>query len=451
MRAAHDCQSRHAGTIVRLIPILVAAWMSAGGGVISAENDTAGRADLFESSIRPLLIEHCVRCHGAEKQEGGLRLDTRDAVMNGGDGGPIIIADEPDSSRLIQAVRYVDLEMPPDGQLAPQQIDALTAWVRSGAKWPANTAPLIAPNAAAASRHWAFQPLTGPEPPQPQIADWRRTPIDQFILSRLEQCSLEPSPEADRRTLIRRLTYTLTGLPPTPGEVEAFVRDDASDSYEQLVDRLLDSTHYGEHWGRHWLDVARYSDTKGYVYAREERFWIHAPTYRDWVVQALNNDLPYDRFLLLQLAADQVPDRQPDDLAAMGFLTLGRRFLGVERDIIDDRIDVVCRGAMGLTVSCARCHDHKYDPIPTADYYALYGVFDSCREQPLRLSNEETQPTPEALAELQKRQDALTAELQNVRSEWSDRIRSRVVDYLTAQTELQKYPPKGFDQIFSTD
>ena len=197
----------------------------------------------------------------------------------------------------------------------------------------------------------------------------------------LEAKGLAPSPPADRRTLIRRVTYDLTGLPPTPEEVEAFVADTDPDAYAKLVDRLLASPHYGEQWGRHWLDVARYSDTKGYVYAREERFFVHAWAYRDWVVQAFNDDLPYDRFLLAQIAADQAAPDDRSALAAMGFLTLGRRFLGVTHDIIDDRIDVVTRGTMGLTVACARCHDHKYDPIPTADYYSLYGVFQNCTER----------------------------------------------------------------------
>jgi len=296
----------------------------------------------------------------------------------------------------------------------------------------------------AAEPHWAFQPVAKPTIPSSQAAN----PIDAFVLDRLKTASLTPSPEADRRTLIRRLYYTLTGLPPTFDQVSKFAGNADPKAYGRLVDTLLNSPHYGEHWGRHWLDVARYSDTKGYVYAREERFWTHAWAYRDWVVNALNEDLPYNRFLLLQLAADQIEDRKAGDESAMGFLTLGRRFLGVKREIIDDRIDVVTRGTMGLTVSCARCHDHKYDPIPTADYYSLFGVFDSSAEKKVSLGD--PMVGGEAFQkELKKRRDKLAETFAKHRKTASDRVRKRVADYLFAQTELEKYPANGFDQIFS--
>lgn len=227
---------------------------------------------------------------------------------------------------------------------------------------------------------WAFQPLGKTNPPSHQDDLWSRSDIDRFILDRLQRAGLKPSPQADRRTLIRRATFDLTGLPPTQAEVDDFVSDPSPSAFARVVDRLLNSPHYGEQWARHWLDVARYSDTKGYVYAREEKNFVQASPYRDWVVSALNSDMPYDLFLQRQLAADQIePERSPH-LAAMGFLTLGRRFLGVTHDIIDDRIDVVMSATQALTVSCARCHDHKFDPIPTNDYYALHGVFRSCAE-----------------------------------------------------------------------
>lgn len=291
--------------------------------------------------------------------------------------------------------------------------------------------------------HWAFEPVK-----EPAIPGKAKNPIDAFVARKLEQNRLSSAPEADPRTLIRRLHYTLTGLPPSFQQVAKFVGERDPNAYERLVDSLLDSPHYGEHWGRHWLDVARYSDTKGYVYGREERFWTHAWAYRDWVVNALNDDLAYDRFLLLQLAADQVDYRQQGDEAAMGFLTLGRRFLGVKREIIDDRIDVVTRGTMGLTVSCARCHDHKYDPIPTADYYSLFGVFDSSAERKVSLGD--PMVGGEAFQqELKKRRDKLTETFAKHRKTASDRVRKRVADYLFAQTELEKYPANGFDQIFA--
>ncbi len=270
------------------------------------------------------------------------------------------------------------------------------------------------------AEHWAFQPL---KPVQ-------GTSIDEFIQRKLAEHGLKPSPRADARTLARRASFDLTGLPPERIDVP----------YEQFVDQLLASPHYGEQWARHWLDVARYSDTKGYVYAREEKNWVHATPYRDWVVRALNEDMPYDRFLLLQIAADQVVPPKSPDLVAMGFLTLGRRFLGVTHDIIDDRIDVVTRGTLGLTVACARCHDHKFDPIPTRDYYALYGVFQSSAEALVPCANGEN---AELTALVKKNRDLMTKR----REEQMARTRSRAADYTKAVAELEKYPEQGFDQI----
>lgn len=255
--------------------------------------------------------------------------------------------------------------------------------------------------------------------------------IDEFVRRKLEEQGLKPSPRADARTLARRASFDLTGLPPEGMD---------GGSFSQLVDRLLASPQYGEQWARHWLDVARYSDTKGYVYAREEKRWVHATGYRDWVVRALCEDMPYDRFLLLQMAADQVVPKGSPDLAAMGFLTLGRRFLGVTHDIIDDRIDVVTRGTLGLTVACARCHDHKFDPIPTRDYYALYGVFQSCAEAVVPCATGEDPK----LAELVKKNRDL---MMKRREEQMARTRARVGDYQKALSELEKYPEQGFDQI----
>lgn len=406
-------------------------------------------AHFFETHVRPVLVEKCIGCHGDQKQSGGLRLDSREAMLKGGDSGAAMIPGDASGSYMIRAIRYDgDLQMPPKNELPDAEKQALIQWVESGAVWPQDAAPLKAGHADLAKTHWAFQPVTRPEVPAIAAADAAgiKTPIDAFILAKLNEVDLKLSDETDRRTLIRRAFYTLTGLPPSVADVENFVNDRDPMAYENLVDRLLASRTHGEHWARHWLDIARYSDTKGYVYAREERFWIHAWSYRDWVVDALNANMPYNRFLLLQLAADQVLDRTEEDLAAMGFLTLGRRFQGVRRDIIDDRIDVVCRGTMALTVGCARCHDHKYDPIPTADYYSLYGVFDSCREKIVPLPGATMQE--EAFdAELKKRTDALAALRQERRISTSARVRSRIGDYLQAQRELQKYPEEGFDQI----
>lgn len=412
-------------------------------------SDENGR--FFETDVRPLLVEHCQKCHGPKKQEAGLRLDSRQAILKGGDSGPAVVPGKPDESLLIGAVRHTgDVKMPPAGKLKDRQIVALTQWVREGAVWPATEAT-DEKLAEIWRRHWAFQPIAKPALPSVRDGSWERTPIDRFVLAKLEASALTPSPQADRRTLIRRVTYDLTGLPPAPEEVDSFVNDPAPDAYARLVDRLLESPQYGEQWARHWLDVARYADTKGYIYAREQRFWVHASAYRDWVVNAFNGDLPYDRFLMLQVAADQAA---PDDRAAsaaMGFLTLGRRFLGVTHDIFDDRIDVVTRGTMGLTVACARCHDHKYDPIPTADYYSLYGVFLNSTERMAPIA--EPAARDEAYAAFEKELEARQTKLRETtlakRNEAADRVRQRVTDYLVAQTELSKYPEEGFDQILA--
>jgi hypothetical protein len=407
-------------------------------------------ADFFERNVRPLLLSNCVDCHGPETQEASLRLDSRQALLDGGDSGLALVPGNAAESLLIQAVRQSgELKMPPDSKLSAEQVAYLEHWVNQGAPWPSRD--VVDPPLPTDSipTHWAFQPIRSPEPPEVQGAQWIRTPVDAFVLAELESQGLSPAPQADKRTLIRRVTYDLTGLPPTPAEVEAFVKDDDPDAYSRLVDRLLASPHYGEQWARHWLDLARYSDSKGYVYAREERMFVHAPAYRDWVVRAINEDMPYDRFLLLQIAADQAAPADREALAALGFLTGGRRFLGITHDIIDDRIDVVSRTAMGLTVACARCHDHKYDPIPTEDYYSLYGVFLNCTERLVRIGDVTAEEPAKAAfeEELQKRQQALDQELAKQRVEASDRARARLADYLYAQTELEKYPEEAFNQI----
>ncbi len=412
----------------------------------SAAADSDGER-FFENEVRPILVEHCGSCHGSDKQFGGLRLDSWQSISTGSDSAPVVVPHAADESLLIQAVRREGgMEMPPDETLDPAHIATLVRWVEIGAPWP-DSIPIPEQQAAQQAReHWAFQPIVEPQLPPVGRTDWARSPVDAFVLAELEARRLGPAPEADRRTLIRRASYVLTGLPPTRERIEQFVESDDPQAYERLIEELLASPQYGQQWARHWLDVARYSDSKGYVYAREERFWTHAWSYRDWVVQALNEDRPYDEFLLMQLAADQVADSR-DDLAAMGFLTLGRRFLGVPHDIIDDRIDVVSRGMMGLTVSCARCHDHKFDPIPIKDYYSLYGVFASSAEREQSLC--EPQELDSAyLAELEKRQQTLDETRAQVRRETSERIRERVGDYLAAQFELEKYPGESFDQIF---
>ncbi len=413
--------------------------------VPAARADRPAAVEHFEKHVRPLLLEKCVRCHGPKQQRGGLRLDSRAALLAGGDNGPALVVGQPDKSLLIRAVkRQGELKMPPkEGErLDAAQVAALADWVRLGAPWPASSAAPGGNSVAEARRkHWSFQPVRRPALPTVKDAAWPRTPIDRFILAKLEAKGLAPSAEASRRTLVRRLYFDLTGLPPTPEEVEAFVADRRADAYERLVDRLLAAPAYGERWGRHWLDVARYADTRGYVFTAERRF-PYSYTYRDYVIAAFNEDRPYDRFLVEQLAADQLSlgaDRRA--LAAMGFLTLGRRFLNNIHDIIDDRIDVVMRGLQGLTVACARCHDHKYDPIPTRDYYSLYGVFASSvepAELPLLVRPDPSAGPTAFQKELQARQEKVDRFLRERHAELLPRFRARAGDYLLAAVRPER-------------
>jgi cytochrome c553 len=401
------------------------------------------QAEFFEQHVRPVLVEKCFGCHGPRKQKGGLRLDSRAELLKGGDDGPVVQPGDPDGSALIHAIRQDGpTKMPPKGKLPPAAIAALTEWVKMGAPWPPAPAPRTDASVAT-STHWAFQPVKSPPPPIVRDTPWPLTPIDRFILARLEQNGLTPSPPADRRTLIRRVTFDLLGLPPTPDEVAAFEADTSPDAYEKLVDRLLASPHYGERWGRYWLDVARYADTKGYVFFQESEFpWAY--TYRDYVIRAFNEDLPYDRFILEQIAADQLPlgnDKHP--LTALGFITVGGRFMNNRQDILDDRIDVVTRGLLGLTVTCARCHDHKFDPIPSRDYYSLYGVFASCREPTVPPLFAEPPQTPAYAAfarELDAREQKLRAFVRAKHDELVASTRNRVAEYLLTVHKMRNQP-----------
>ena len=342
----------------------------------------------FEAKVRPLLAKRCFACHSQKIAQGGLRLDDGAAMRRGGDSGPAIAAGKPEESRLLEAVRYANphLQMPPSGKLPDAEIEILTTWVTQGAVWPSPSAAV--PGAAAKPKgpHWAFQPLKRTVPPVVKDARWASRRIDQYLLARVEKAGLRPSPRADRRTLIRRISFDLTGLPPTPAEIDAFVNDPAPDAYSRLVDRLLASPSYGERWGRHWLDLVRYCDVPESWAQTDAQPWL----YRDWVVKALNEDLPYDKFVRRQLAADQVDDLPPSELAALGFLGLSPSYwkeLKLSPDVIktvvaeewEERITAVSGTFLGLTVACARCHDHKFDPVSQKDYYALAGVFASTR------------------------------------------------------------------------
>lgn len=399
----------------------------------------------FEQKIRPILASRCFECHGDKKQEGSLRLDSRTAATKGNEAGPAIVPGKPEESRIVEVIGYQDaIRMPPKQKLPDSEIALLTEWIKIGAPFPAapaGTGPalgeLATPEGIIKSRatHWSYQPVRRSEPPQVKDTRWCAGAIDRFILAKLEENGLTPSPPADRRTLLRRVSFDLVGLPPTADEVAAFENDKSEGVFATVVDRLLASPQYGERWGRHWLDVARYADTKGYVFT-EERKYPFSYTYRDYVIGALNRDLPFDRFILEQLAADQLAtgdDKAP--LAAMGFLTLGRRFGNNQFDIIDDRIDVVSRGLLGLTTACARCHDHKFDPIPTDDYYSLYGIFASSVEPadlPLIGVPQMNDAYREYEQELSKREGAVKAMQTEKLAALSEELRSRTADCLVA-------------------
>jgi mono/diheme cytochrome c family protein len=405
--------------------------------------------EFFETSVRPVLAEYCFGCHGAKKQQAGLRLDSRDSLLKGSDAGPVVVPGAPDKSLLVKAINHTgDTKMPPRNKLKPEAIAALTTWVKMGLPWPEGAAatakdPSSPPGIAdARKRHWAFQPVRALEPPAVKNAAWCQSPIDRFILAKLEEKGLGPAPPADRRTLVRRAYLDLIGLPPTAAEVEAALKDSSDQWFARIVDRLLASPHYGERWGRHWLDVARYADTKGYVFTEERRF-PYAYTYRDYVIRAFNNDLPYDQFIREQLAADLLPHDDPRSLAAMGYLTLGRRFLNNIHDIVDDRIDVTMRGLQGLTVTCARCHDHKFDAIPTKDYYSLYGIFvnsEEPKELPLIAMPEQTEAYQAWAREMHARDEKLREFTQKKHDELLARLRGQVGDYLIAVRQAEKLP-----------
>ena len=352
-------------------------------------------ADFFENNIRPILANNCYSCHG-DATSGGLKLDSREALLKGGNHGPVLVPGDPEKSLMITAVHQsTALKMPKGGKLSPQEVADLTEWVKHGAVWP-KSAPGTTFSASVKTgvitdkqrAFWAYQPLKVVPVPEPKYEHWAKTPIDKFVLAKMLEAGLKPAAQADRRTLIRRATYDLTGVPPTPEEVEAFEKDKSPKAYESLIDRLLASPKYGERWGRHWLDVARYAeddvrglDPKGRGYMP----FNGAYRYRDWVIKSFNADMPYDLFLRLQIAGDKIPAKtkqeQEDYLTATSYLGAGpwvwdqAEPIQGRADERNERVDAVTRGTLGMTVACARCHNHKYDPITQKDYYALIGIF----------------------------------------------------------------------------
>lgn len=333
-----------------------------------------GKTDLFETKVRPLLLKQCSACHGNAQQLGGLRLDTREGFLKGGTHGSVVVPNQPDKSPLIQAVRYAgNLKMPPVGRLSNEQVATLEQWVKSGGEFPQSSKRMLAPIAL-----WALEPIRKTTPPRVALPAWNRNPIDAFILKTLTNKGMRPAPPADRRSLLRRLTFDLIGTPPSPEEIAAFIADKSPNAYEKRVDALLASKHYGERWARYWLDVARYADSNGYERDASKPYsW----KYRDYVIQALNEDMPYNRFITEQLAGDELPDRSEKTVIATGFLRLGtwddepNDALQYRYERLDDVVHTTSVALIGLTVRCARCHDHKYDPILQKDYYAFASMF----------------------------------------------------------------------------
>ncbi|HUE74596.1 MAG TPA: PSD1 and planctomycete cytochrome C domain-containing protein [Pirellulaceae bacterium] len=364
--------------------LLLSAVLAADDGA-AAQAPTAEQVKFFETSVRPVLVEHCHKCHGEKKQWASLRLDSRAAVLRGGDSGPAVVPGKPAESLLIRAVKHEEdvSPMPEDGKLTERQIADLVQWVEMGAPYP--EAPATAARTGD-KNHWAFHPPVPQPLPAVKNAAWPQSAVDPFVLARIEAAGLAPAELADKRTLVGRVTFDLTGLPPTPEEVDQFVADEQPDALARLVDRLLASPAYGERWGRHWLDVARYADSNG---LDENVAHGNAFRYRDYVVAAFNADKPLDRFVVEQLAGDLLPaESEPqrhEQLIATGFLTIGPKVLAevdeakMQMDIVDEQIDAVGRVFIGLTLGCARCHDHKFDPILAADYYGLAGIFKSTR------------------------------------------------------------------------
>jgi hypothetical protein len=413
-------------SVIVLVPLGCGLTLAAAGG-----DDDAGslpppvdRKVDFVREVRPILAEKCYGCHGPQKQKSDLRLDRKASALRGGAEGPAIVPGASADSSLIERVAGLDPDavMPPEGKgerLSPEQVGVLRAWIDQGAEWPAER-----DDTDAKRRHWAFQaPRRSPLPDVSEAGSaWARNPIDRFVRARLEKEGLAPSPEADRITLIRRLSLDLTGLPPTIAQVDAFLGDRGEDAYERLVDRLLDSPHYGERWGRHWLDAARYADSDGFEKDKPRHIWA----YRDWVIGALNRDLPYDRFIIEQLAGDLLPNPTQDQVVATGYL---RNAIVNEEGGIDpeqfrmeamfDRMDAIGKGILGLTIQCAQCHNHKFDPLTQEEYYRLFSFLNNDDEASRVVYTPDQQMR---VAEIRRRIAEIEEEIRATSPDWRERM-----------------------------
>ncbi|HTU26832.1 MAG TPA: PSD1 and planctomycete cytochrome C domain-containing protein, partial [Pirellulales bacterium] len=459
-------------TVLPLVDLVGARLNSAARGAEGTEQ----HLKFFETKIRPLLASKCTECHGAETQESSLRLDSYAGMLKGGKLGPAVVPGNIDESLIISAVGYKDenLQMPPDGRLAEADIEQLRTWILMGAPHPdgnPSAAVTLRPEPidfGEARKFWAFQPIKRPDVPLLEDGDRTLHPIDALLLSSLRARGLTPNPAAGKRTLIRRATFDLTGLPPTPEEIADFLADESPAAFEKVIDRLLGSSQYGERWGRHWLDVARYADSNG---QDENQAFVDAWRYRNYVIDAFNADEPFDRFLLEQVAGDllekeEVPGEHARDYGpwiATGFLALGPKVLAekdetkMEMDIVDEQIDTFGQAFLGLTLACARCHDHKFDPISTADYYALAGIFKSTKSmQSLKtiakyneriLATEEEIKQKAAIDErIKTKQQELDALVNAAKQELS-KVTDAATDSSPPQDPEQKYPEETRNRL----
>lgn len=430
----------------------------------AAENPDAAGVDFFEKKIRPVLVAHCYKCHSADAKsvKGGLLLDTREGLLTGGDSGPAIVPGKPNESLLINSLRYADdaYQMPPAGKLPGEVIADFEKWVEMGAPDPREAGSVPETRSAidieAGRKFWSFQKPTHHGIPAVKQADWVREPFDAFVLAKIEAAGLQPASEADKHTLLRRVYFDVIGLPPKPEEVRKFMAEEDPQAYERVVDQLLASPHYGERWGRHWLDVVRYAEDNTNMGPHNGPYEF-AWRYRDWVVQALNKDVPYDEFIKRQLATDLMPGSSLEDLPALGMMGLGpsnhkellMAKIEIDRCFADDwedRVDALGRGLLGLTLACARCHDHKFDPVTTLDYYALAGVFASSRQtprplisadaiaasEPARTQVKELEGQATALAEKAKQEEAAEKAYAN------DPAKKPAAEFTSAQLKEQE-------------
>jgi len=435
-------------------------------GTVIAQEDSFSpeQIEAFEKNIRPLLVKHCYKCHSADSDplKGGLIMDSREALIEGGDSGAAIVPGKPEESLLISAVKYKSFEMPPNGKLPEKEIGLLNQWISAGAAWPEAGSPTVSEVTgeidwdAARAKHWAYQKVNRPDLPAVSDSQWPQSPVDYFVLAELDEHDLTPSPTADRRTLIRRVYYDLLGIPPTPEQVATFLHQEDRDAYQQLVDDLLSSPKYGEKWGRHWLDVARYNE--GFGGFTDNGPNAFAWRYRDWVVRKFNADLPYDEFVRQQVAGDL--GGTTESRIGTGFLALGPTFktdggdpdsaAAAKSETLDDRVDTLTRGLLGVTVACARCHDHKFDPIPTLDYYSLAGIFNNSTTQ---ISPVSPQEQVDAFNQAQAEVNRLNNELKKA-NDTIKKAADSVTEEQTAQRDAlqiqrdtaQKNVPPKFDE-----